>query len=198
MHYTVYKTTNIINGKFYIGKHKTSDPYDDYLGSGKLLNKAIKKYGRENFVKEVLCDYDNEAMMNLAEKILVVIDPEVSYNICKGGHGGFGYINEQGLKLSYKFTENDLKFAAKRTKEVHKNKDFLERKFQKWRNTCKLNNSLLGANNSFYGKNHTEETKKKISEGNKNKIPWNKGKQRSEETKRKISDTLKAKKLMDP
>lgn len=36
-YYTIYKTTNLINGKIYIGKHQTKDPYDSYLGSGKRL-----------------------------------------------------------------------------------------------------------------------------------------------------------------
>lgn len=50
----IYKTTNLINGKFYIGKHK-SEKYDpSYYGSGKIIRLAIKKYGLENFKNEVL------------------------------------------------------------------------------------------------------------------------------------------------
>lgn len=45
--YTVYKTTNIINGKYYIGVHKTTNPNDSYLGSGKAIKEAIKKYGKK-------------------------------------------------------------------------------------------------------------------------------------------------------
>lgn len=41
--YTIYKTVNLINSKYYIGKHETDDPYDRYLGSGILLQAAIKK-----------------------------------------------------------------------------------------------------------------------------------------------------------
>jgi hypothetical protein len=43
--HTVYRTTNLVNGKFYIGVHKTDDPNDGYLGSGKLIGRAFQKYG---------------------------------------------------------------------------------------------------------------------------------------------------------
>lgn len=52
--YTVYRTTNLLNGMFYIGVHKTTNPNDSYLGSGKRLRYAIKKYGVEAFEKEIL------------------------------------------------------------------------------------------------------------------------------------------------
>lgn len=97
MHYVIYKTTNLINGKFYIGKHQTKDISDGYIGSGKLLKYAIKKYGSDQFKTEIILECISEAYMNLAEKILVVIDPEVSYNLCRGGRGGFGYINSSGI-----------------------------------------------------------------------------------------------------
>jgi len=96
MFYTIYKTTNLINNKFYIGKHQTTNLDDGYLGSGKLLNYAIKKYGVENFVKEIIQIFDNEKDMNQAEKELVVLS-EQSYNLVEGGQGGFGYINRNKL-----------------------------------------------------------------------------------------------------
>ena len=57
----VYKTTNLINGKIYIGKDKHNNP--NYLGSGKRLNQAIKKYGRDKFIKEIIEYCDSESHM---------------------------------------------------------------------------------------------------------------------------------------
>lgn len=91
MFYTIYKTTNLVNGKFYIGKHQTLDIHDSYLGSGKALYKAIDKYGRDNFAKEILFVYDTEEEMNKKEKELVTedfISSSCNYNAGIGGEGG--------------------------------------------------------------------------------------------------------------
>ena len=96
MHFTVYKITNKINGKIYIGKHQTNDINDSYMGSGKLIRRAQKKYGIENFSKEILFDFDSEELMNAKEAELVTEEfclREDNYNLCSGGHGGFSYIN---------------------------------------------------------------------------------------------------------
>lgn len=91
MLYTIYKTTNTVNGKFYLGKHQTDNPNDGYLGSGRLLKAAIRKYGRDKFVKEVLFVFGSEAEMNQKEIELVteaVVNDPQSYNVGIGGEGG--------------------------------------------------------------------------------------------------------------
>lgn len=90
MYYYVYKTTNLINGKFYIGAHQTSDLSDGYLGSGTYLNRAIKKYGRENFSKEILSFFENEKQMFEFETHLVEqhLSHSSCYNLASGGLGG--------------------------------------------------------------------------------------------------------------
>lgn len=84
----IYKITNTINGKWYIGKHNGKDP--NYFGSGKLLKQAIAKYGRENFSKiileEVTDDLDSRERYWIA-KTNAITDP-MSYNLADGGAGG--------------------------------------------------------------------------------------------------------------
>lgn len=91
MRYTIYKTTNILNGKYYIGKHQTMKPNDSYLGSGKAIREAIKIYGRQSFIKEIMFDFDTEAEMNAKEIELVnevLVADRNSYNLTVGGEGG--------------------------------------------------------------------------------------------------------------
>jgi hypothetical protein len=96
-YYTVYRTQNIVNGKYYFGVHKTQDPYDKYLGSGKILKSAIAKYGEDRFLKNVCFIFDNaeEAFAKEDELIQTYrVDP-MCYNLRKGGSGGFDYINSK-------------------------------------------------------------------------------------------------------
>lgn len=97
MKYYIYKVTNLLNGRFYIGKRCHKTPYNDnYMGSGKLIKKAIIKYGKENFVKEIVQVFDDEDSCFLLEKELVtkelVSDPNC-YNMHEGGKGGFYHIS---------------------------------------------------------------------------------------------------------
>ncbi|ADJ19441.1 homing endonuclease [Acinetobacter phage 133] len=97
MFYFTYKTTNIKNGNFYVGVHKTSNLYDNYLGSGKVLKTAIKKYGPENFHTEILKVHYNQEDMYKHEASIVTEEfltrPD-TYNVKLGGKGGFDYVNQ--------------------------------------------------------------------------------------------------------
>jgi len=91
MFYFVYKTTNDVNGKFYIGAHQTLDLNDGYLGSGKYLNNAINKYGREHFSKKILNYFESAEDMYGHEKSLItqdLIESDDCYNLVEGGTGG--------------------------------------------------------------------------------------------------------------
>ena len=81
----------------YVGKHQTEDLNDSYLGSGKLLGRALKKHGVESFRKEILHVFETESEMNSKEAELVseeFCSRGDTYNICPGGKGGWGYVNK--------------------------------------------------------------------------------------------------------
>ena len=84
----VYKTTNRINNKFYIGVHTTDSINDDYLGSGVLIKQAIKKYGRDCFDKEIIQVFDNKEDAYKLESEIVnksLVANRKCYNITEGG-----------------------------------------------------------------------------------------------------------------
>lgn len=84
----IYKITNKVNGKMYIGQHATDDLDDGYLGSGAIMQRAIKKYGEEAFTKEWLEFAENAEDLNYLERMYVdeewLARPDV-YNLVLGG-----------------------------------------------------------------------------------------------------------------
>jgi hypothetical protein len=70
-YYYIYKITNKINNKIYYGQHTTSNLDDGYMGSGKAMLKALKKYGKENFEKKILKFYNSPEELNIVEARLV-------------------------------------------------------------------------------------------------------------------------------
>jgi hypothetical protein len=159
--FTVYKTTNLINGKFYVGKHKTKVLNDGYMGSGKILKHSMKKYGIDNFKIEYLGVFDSEWKMNVAEKIYVVLDTEVSYNLCPGGHGGFGYINKQGLNKEISVSGRNRLSKFMKIRNLNFDNDLKSKRAKKSAATKKKNNTLN--TNTFLGKKHSDKSKMLMS-----------------------------------
>lgn len=100
----VYKTTNLINSKIYIGQHISTCWDERYLGSGVMLRRAFKKYGKHNFKCELLSWYDNQQTLDEGEIYYINLfnarDTSVGYNIAEGGIGGSHPAWNKGLTVS--------------------------------------------------------------------------------------------------
>jgi hypothetical protein len=102
MFYYMYEIKNNVNGKIYIGVHKTPDMNDGYMGSGKHLKRSQEKHGIDKFEKKILEFFvDAESMYNKERSVvneIFIARPDV-YNINLGGNGGFESINSSGKNL---------------------------------------------------------------------------------------------------
>jgi group I intron endonuclease len=85
----IYRTTNNINKKVYVGKSEKPVFSTKYLGSGKLLWKAIAKYGKSNFTVELIDTAETIEELNEKEKYWINFYMENSYNLAEGGTGGW-------------------------------------------------------------------------------------------------------------
>jgi group I intron endonuclease len=124
MHFIIYRITNIITGTFYIGVHKTKNINDTYLGSGTLIRKAIREYGKENFTKEILEELQSEEEMLKREEEIVTkefIQNNDVYNIMVGG--GYGSREKNGLTF---INKKHSKESRKKIQEKRKGKKLSE------------------------------------------------------------------------
>jgi hypothetical protein len=108
----IYKITNTLNGKIYIGKDTTSDP--KYYGSGLLIRRSINKYGIDNFTKEIIDITEDYGELSDKEKYWIKqynsTNPEIGYNISEGGDGGNTLSNHPDLDIiRKKISDNDPK-----------------------------------------------------------------------------------------
>lgn len=106
IYHFLYKTTNLINSKYYLGVHTTNDLNDEYLGSGRAILAAIKKHGKENFQRSILKFFNTREEAFEYEKFIItesVVNDKNTYNLCKGGYGAVGKLiptNETKQKMS--------------------------------------------------------------------------------------------------
>jgi hypothetical protein len=171
MYFIIYKITNQLDGKFYIGSHKTKNINDDYMGSGKYLKLAQKKYGIENFKKEILYVFDTVKEMYDKESEIVNEDfliSENTYNLKVGGYGGWDFIN------------SDEEFRTLKNRKARANADIVLREKYGVSNPGQLEHVKLKSAetfrklhsegriqyDTFRGKKHSDETKKKIGSTN--------------------------------
>jgi hypothetical protein len=92
----VYQVTDLVSGKVYIGRHATYCLQDDYLGSGRLIQQAVIKHGRNNFRKKILFVFATAKESHDKERELVTesfCQQDTTYNMIPGGQGSFNHIN---------------------------------------------------------------------------------------------------------
>jgi group I intron endonuclease len=155
----IYKTTNITNGKIYIGlskKDKEENP--EYLGSGKLLVKEISKIGRKNFKKEILFEcQDKELLLQKEIEFIEKYNPtdrSIGYNISTGGEWGDNWTNNP------------------RKEEI---RELFRNKYQ-------------GKNNPNYGNKWTKEQKEHMSQKNKGRLIGDKNPAKRPEIRKILRD----------
>lgn len=185
----VYKTTNKINGKIYIGKHSTNNINDGYLGlgSGSLISKAINKYENHNFNREIIKMFNTSEEACLFEQELLTkdfVDRLDVYNISSGSVGVIpgtkiwhhnnhpkGMLGKQhtdatkakiGASVRGPLNGNYGKHLSDETKhKISNTKTGISVHSEEFKKERKL--KYTGNGNPFYGKTHSDETKKKLS-----------------------------------
>jgi len=138
-----------VNGKYYYGIHSTNNLNDSYRGRGTAIVDAIKKYGKENFTKEIIADYPIRKEASDHEKRVVTMELVKStecYNLRTGGDNEYIHIitDETRKKLS----------SAKRNISNE--------------TRLKMSKANTGKNNNMFGKKISEETRTKLIEVRKN------------------------------
>jgi hypothetical protein len=177
MFYLIYKITNIVNGKIYIGSHKTKNKDDGYMGSGKYLGYAYDKHGIDRFVKEILFVFDNAAEMYAKEAELVnddFLSEGNTYNLKRGGLGGFDYLNNWKENPSH---SKEHLTRMSHAVPIEKRRKSAKLGMQKYKEMLVKNGNKIWWThpNGFAGKQHSDDTKHKMSQtksgqgvGNKN------------------------------
>ena len=165
--YYIYQTTNLINGKIYVGVHGSENiDKDRYIGSGKLFIKAVKKHGRENFVREILYEFYNDVEAYNLEHVLVNIDFVEridTYNLREGG------------KQDYLIGTYVSKLLSIKRKGIPKSKEFKEYLSKKFKGRKNIWNQITNKNpekirkmaEKHRGMKRTPETCKNISDSKK-------------------------------
>jgi group I intron endonuclease len=142
----IYKVTNLLNNMIYIGlKIGIPDKSKGYFGSGLWIKRSIKKHGKENFYKEIICICENKKELNEKEIFYIDYYRKNNYLMYNISDGGIGNILSGNLNPFYgkKHSEKTKKHWSEIRRGV-KNKN--------------LGRNRIGKCNNFYGKKHSKET----------------------------------------
>ena len=176
MRHIVYKTINLINNKFYYGVYDTNRNLKNYLGSGVLLKKAIKKYGEDNFKRITLKSFDVEDDAYKYEREIItdlLIESDECYNLNIGGHGGKKSHSEEtkkklsklakkrvGAKNPFYGKKHTEKTKLKISNKKKKMSDETKRKMSlAAKKRYKLNGGIKGSTN-YFGEDESETFKR--------------------------------------
>lgn len=190
----IYKTTCLVNGKIYIGQTTClSKKY--YLGSGTLISASIKKYGKENFIRETLKECYNQIELDEWEDLLIweykSRDKSIGYNIAKGSVlGAIGEMAPTKLPEVREKLSKSLKIVMNRPEVRAKISASSKGKKMSEESRAKMSKSTKGKNHPNYGKKLSAETRLRMSVSQK-------GKTLSEETRAKLSEAMKGKTLSE-
>lgn len=211
---SIYKTINIINNKIYVGKDTKNKP--SYFGSGKVLKLAIKKYGKNNFKKEILEVCDNSILSEREIYWIQALNSNtcgIGYNLTEGGTGGDTFTHNahkeetnRKRSLSLKGKISGDKNPSKRLEVRQKISETLKRKYASGEILPSMS-GRKGELNPHTGSKRTDEQKDRmrtaqhkraINKSNSMKIIW---KNRSESIKmeiaKKISEAGKGRKMTE-
>ena len=166
-HY-IYKITCLKNNRYYIGMHSTDNLEDGYMGGGIRIKNSIKKHGNKAHKKEILEFLENRDLLKNREKEIIneeLLQDPMCMNLALGGEGGWD--NSDPLKQKEKWKKalnrmewlmnNDPEWAKKRLESLRKTGSD---NFKKMHTEGKVNYD------TFSGKKHNVESKKKIGEKN--------------------------------
>ena len=157
----IYKTTNLLSGRYYIGMHSTDDLNDGYLGSGTYLKRSINKHGKENHSIEILEFVNSRKELAAREKEIVSLQ-EIAKKKCMnlkvGGEGGFSKEDwEKGQKVVSALLKERWKDPEYREKMIRVRQEGVKR----------LHREGKVKYDTFTGKKHSPETIQKMKESHK-------------------------------
>lgn len=199
----IYITVNKVNGRKYIGQHKCKTDNDSYLGSGKALLSAIKKYGRDNFERHTLYKAETEEELDQKEvefiSAFMATEREQYYNINEGGSANrmcgknnpmYGKKGSLAPGYGRKKSDEEIKILKERMSGTS-NPMFGRRYTEEEKR--QIGDRQRGEKHWNYGRHWSEEAKKVMSEKHKGLPSSQKGIKRTDEQKRKISESKKGK-----
>jgi hypothetical protein len=186
MYHYIYKTTNKLNGCYYIGCHSSKDLDNTYLGSGTILRHSIKKYGRNAFEKIILFLCKDIKTKFYYESLVVnkdVIKDPLCMNLIIGGWGSAGSKGKNNgmyKKIPWNkglincYSEERTKAVSESLKKYYETHDnWIKNKTHSLETRKKIREQKLGEKNPQYGR---PAWNKGLVGFIKGKIPWNKGK----------------------